>query len=234
MILRIFGLTQMTIAQVEDLRKRLTPADFEARMKLGIDNKDVTKDDDLLQKVMLCTQSVHKAQTYVKIRQALCDHDEWLLLVRLFKVIAKGDILNDKVRTYTIVRYQYTNPMCLQTGAALKKYHEKLELGAKKKKSRGRGGSKKADTVPDTKIPVPDVPTGKWEAHMWAKLHKPVRMRYYQELIDGNKDWYQVWKDIDKAKKWGVTLDYIRLALDLEQHADVSPLLHLLIHHQYI
>jgi hypothetical protein len=112
---------------------------------------------------------------------------------------------------------------------ALKKYHEKIV--STKKKSRGRGGSKNTDTVPDDKIPVPDVPAGKWESQMWTKLNKPVRMRYYRELIDGTKDWPAVWKDIEQAKRWGVTLDYIRLALDLEQHTDVSPIMHILIHH---
>lgn len=103
----------------------------------------------------------------------------------------------------------------------MKKYNAKVQSVSRVEKVQGRN-REASNALLDIEVPVPDVPTGKWESQMWAKLTKPVRMRYYQQLIDGETDWAGVWKAINTRKNWSNTLDYMRMALNVEPDIDVT------------
>ena len=72
-------------------------------------------------------------------------------------------------------------------------------------------------------IPQPDVPAGKWESAMWSKLDKSVRMEYYQQLIDRQIGWADVWKMINNRKNYDNNMEYIVMGMGLQTTQEVTP-----------
>ena len=112
----------------------------------------------------------------------------------------------------------------------------KWEASMKKAKHSSSRKRVTASTL-NAKVPVPDVPSGKWDSMLYAATTKTVRMTTISKLVSGEYNYADCWRDLDRRKNYLNALDWIQMALNVETWEQVTYMTQydvLYVHEYYI